>query len=416
MQTVFELLALRNFRFHRYLSNDRKIQSDLTRLTRLLWCQQPFNLESMRLLDRYLLRELLVPLAYCLGGFFVFWLAFDLFSEMGELQDHKLRGGDILQYYLARSPEFLVIVLPMAMLLALLYTLTNHARHHEIAAIRGAGVSMWRLCVPYLGVGLAASLCLFALNEFGVPNCSERAERIMNRRVQKVKKGVLPTSGLANLKEKRTWLAGEYNPRTSEMLNPQVLWILPDNSQLWLLASRAIRSHGVWMFYDARQYEAGSDTNSMLSPSMQTNILAMPQFRETPEEIQSEIDISKGMSLRGRNKADIPIAQLVNYLRLHPEPPDSIKAWLYTKLHGRLALPWTCLVVVLIATPFGAASGRRNVFVGVASSLVICFVYFVLQQFGLALGTGGYMPSWLAAWFPNLSFSLVGLCMMARIR
>jgi len=370
----------------------------------------------MRLLDRYLLRELLVPLSYCLGGFFLFWLAFDLFSYMGELQDHKLRGGDILEYYLARSPEFLVFVLPMALLLALLYTLTNHARHHEIAAMRAAGVSMWRLCVPYLGVGLAASLCLFALNEFCVPNSSEYAERILNRRVQNVKKGVFPAAGLANLREKRTWLAGEYNPRTSEMLNPQVLWILPDGSQLWLLASRAIRARGVWTFYDAREYRTTTDTNSMLAPSVQTNVLAMPQFRETPEEIESEIKVSRGMSLRSRNKADIPISQLVDYLRLHPHPPDSIKPWLYTKLHGRLALPWTCLVVVLIATPFGAASGRRNVFVGVASSLFICFVYFVLQQFGLALGTGGYVPSWLAAWFPNLSFSLAGMGMMARIR
>src|SRR4026208_2208418 len=133
----------------------------------------------MRLLDRYLLRELLVPLGYCLGGFFLFWLAFDLFSYMGELQERKLHGGDILEYYVARSPEFLVIVLPIALLLALLYTLTNHARHHEIAAMRAAGVSMWRLCVPYLGVGLAASLGLFALNELCVPNSSEQAERIL---------------------------------------------------------------------------------------------------------------------------------------------------------------------------------------------------------------------------------------------
>ncbi len=370
----------------------------------------------MRLLDRYLLRELLVPLGYCLSGFFVFWLAFDLFSEMGTLQEQKLRGQDILEYYLARSPEFLVIVLPMALLLALLYALTNHSRHHELAAIRGAGVSLWRLCVPYLGVGLVASLCLFALNEFCVPNSSEQAERIFNRRVQKVKKGSLPASGLANLRERRTWIAGEYNSKTSEMLNPQVWWTLPDDSQLLLVASRAIRTHGVWHFYDARSYTATSDTNSMLEPSVQTNVLAMPKFRETPEEIQSEINISKGMSLRGRNKADIPISQLVDYLRLHPKPPESVKAWLYTKLHGRLALPWTCLVVILIATPFGAASGRRNVFVGVASSMMICFVYFVLQQFGLALGTGGYLQPWLAAWFPNLSFSVAGLCMMARIR
>jgi len=46
----------------------------------------------VRLLDRYLLRELLVPLGYCLSGFLIFWLAFDLFSEMGQLQDQNLRG------------------------------------------------------------------------------------------------------------------------------------------------------------------------------------------------------------------------------------------------------------------------------------------------------------------------------------
>jgi len=370
----------------------------------------------MRLLDRYLLRELLMALGYCLSGFLIFWVAFDLFSELGDLQEHKLHGSDILEYYLVRTPEFLVIVLPMALLLALLYALTNHARHQEITAMRAAGVSMWRLCVPYLGVGLAASICLFALNEFWVPNTSDQAERILNRRVQRPKKGGVATSGLANLRERRTWLAGEYNERTSEMLNPQILWSLPDGSELWLLASRAVRTNGVWTFFNARQYAATSDTNSMLAPSGQTNVLAMPQFRETPEEIQSEIRISKGMSLRGRNKADIPISQILDYLRLHPQPADSIKPWLYTKLHGRLAMPWTCLVVVLIATPFGAAAGRRNVFVGVASSLLICFVYFVLQQFGLALGTGGYVPAWLAAWFPNLSFGLAGLWMMARVR
>ena len=158
----------------------------------------------MRLLDRYLLRELLVPLGYCLAGFLIFWVAFDLFSELGDLQEHKLHGSDILEYYLVRTPEFLVIVLPMALLLALLYALTNHARHQEITAMRAAGVSMWRLCVPYLGVGLAASICLFALNEFWVPNTSDQAERILNRRVQRPKKGGVATSGLANLRERRT--------------------------------------------------------------------------------------------------------------------------------------------------------------------------------------------------------------------
>src|SRR5258708_16515015 len=102
----------------------------------------------MRLLDRYLLRELLVPLGYCLSGFLVFWVAFDLFSELGDLQEHKMRAGDIGLYYVLKAPELLVITVPMALLLALLYPFTNHARYHEITAVRAAGWCPLRLSRP----------------------------------------------------------------------------------------------------------------------------------------------------------------------------------------------------------------------------------------------------------------------------
>ena len=70
----------------------------------------------------------------------------------------------------------------------------------------------------------------------------------------------------------------------------------------------------------------------------------------------------------------------------------------------------TCLVVVLVALPFGArANSRRNVMVGVASSIFIVFFYFILLRTGLALGTGGYLPAWLAAWLPNVIFATLGL-------
>src|SRR5438093_1379619 len=126
----------------------------------------------MRLLDRYLLRELLVPLAYCLCGFFIFWVAFDLFQQLDKLQANQLRAGDFVAYYLVRSPELLVVVLPIALLLAVLYTLTNHARHHEVTAIRAAGVSVWRMAAPYFVVGGLASVGLFALNELLVPDAA----------------------------------------------------------------------------------------------------------------------------------------------------------------------------------------------------------------------------------------------------
>ena len=95
--------------------------------------------------------------------------------------------------------------------------------------------------------------------------------------------------------------------------------------------------------------------------------------------MRSEIKISSYQNLRNARRADIPLKVIFHYLRLHPNLPRADSSWLFTKFHGRLAAPWTCLVVVLIAIPFGAASGRRNLFVGVAGSIFICFTYFVIQ-------------------------------------
>jgi lipopolysaccharide export system permease protein len=369
----------------------------------------------MRLLDRYLFREILIPLGYCLGGFLLFWVAFNLISDIGDLQEHKMHAGDIAQYYLMKTPEFVVFVLPIGLLLALLYALTNHTRHNEITAIRAAGVSLWRLCLPYFTVGLAASAVLFVLNEYCVPEISEKAEQIKNRR-SGIPRHLIQRFAFTNSRDARTWGMATYNTETGEMTRPQIYYALPDGSRRVLVAERALRVNQVWTFYNARElHDTGA--NTALVPIYQTNVLTMPLFSETLEEIQSEINVSKGMSLQGKYKADVPLTQILDYLRLHPQPATSeARHWLYTKLHGRLAAPWTCLIVVLIAIPFGAASGRRNVFVGVAGSILICFIYFVLQQGGLAAGTSGRLPSWLAAWLPNLIFGVAGLFLTANVR
>ncbi len=90
-------------------------------------------------------------------------------------------------------------------------------------------------------------------------------------------------------------------------------------------------------------------------------------------------------------------------------------ALLMTQFHGRLAQPYTCLVVAVVALPFGAMGGRRNVYAGVAGSVGICFFYFVLVRWGLPPGTAGSIPALLAAWLPNLIFAGVGLAMLRKV-
>lgn len=374
----------------------------------------------MRLLDRYLLRELLTPLSFCLGGFFIFWISFDLFSELDDFQERGVSAANILYYYLLASPSFLRIVLPMGLLLAMLYTLTHHARHNEITAIRAAGISLWRTCLPYYAVGVLASVALFILNERWAPQWAERAEQI--RYSEDVGVGangnnIVPQLGFVNARASRRWMIESYNVETGEMHHPQVHWYETNGQQRSIYAEHAIFTNGTWLFLNVREYHDVGQTNRLLKPAPETKALKMTMLNETPEQIRSEVWISKRLSrVADTKEADVPLSVLLDYLRLHPNPGKDVSPWIYTMLHGRIASPWTCLVVVLIAVPFAGATGRKNLFVGVASSIGICFAFFVLEKVSIALGAGGYLPPWLAAWLPNVVFSAIALEMIRRIR
>ena len=373
----------------------------------------------MRLLDRYLLREFLLWLAVFFGAFLLIWIAFDLSIELHKLQEFHLRAKDIVEYYIFEIPEFIPIALPISLLLALLYALTNHARHNEITAIRAAGISLGRICAPYVIVGFLLSVGLLAFNEFCAPKAADRADEVLKQRVEKkltpAERHQIQPLHFINSSiggDGRKWNAAIYNTRSFEMAKPQVIWA-PTNggSRLWLSADSAVWTNGAWLF--SGNVVENLETVRVLA----TDSLTMEGFSETPEEIQSEINVNAYRDLNSKtHRADIPLTDIVNYLRLHPQPDRKMRNWLYTKLHGRFAGPFACLVVVFVAVPFAARSGRKNVFVGVAASIFIFFAYFVLQQVGLAFGEAGWLPPWLGAWFPNLFFGAGGLLMMARVR
>ena len=375
----------------------------------------------MRLLDRYLLRELLTPLGFCLSGFLVLWLSFDVVSNLDEFHAKKLTGADVVEWYGVATPEFFVQILPISLLLGLLRALTTHAKHHELTAMRAAGISLWRLAAPYFAVGILGSLLVFGLNEFWLPDISVRIENIEQRRV-------MPPGGGARKFVKdfgftcspegtpRTWLVGSYDLETGDMTKVQLDWVRPNGTRRWLAADAAHFTNSVWTFYNVVEFHENPAQNIQLAPAARARLLALPELTETPEEIRSAVKIGQRRTINSIRKVDLSVSEIFDYLRLHPKPARTERHWIYTKLHGRLATPWTCLVVVLIALPFGAASGRRNVFFGVAGSIALVFAFIMLQQLGLACGVAGWLPPWLAGWLPNLVFGGAGIWMTMRVR
>jgi lipopolysaccharide export LptBFGC system permease protein LptF len=377
----------------------------------------------MRLLDRYLLRELLLPLGYCLGGFFIFWASADLITNLDSYQEDHLTLLDLVQFYFFKAPEFLVVVVPMALLLALLYALTNHARHQELTAMRSAGWSLWRICLPYLAVGTLLSLCVYLISEHWLEESALQADRI---RAHGTGDGDGDGDSAAarawesnlvfrNDRDHRVWRIRKFNIHTGEMLEPWVEWSLSDGSRCQLLAQNGIRLHGIWRFQEVRLFIAGPDQGAV--PRQQVlATLAMPEFTETIPQIRSQVKINNLSHIKAARQVRLTVDEIRRYQELHPDLRRRDRAMLETQLHARLASPWTCLVVVLIAIPFGAPSGRRNVFVGVSCSILVCFLYYLCQRLALAAGTGAYLHPFLAGWLTNGLFATVGIVLTSRVR
>lgn len=378
----------------------------------------PLRSGDVRLLDRYLLRELMVPLLYCLGGFLIFFISADLMNELPMLQGKGLNGWDIAEYYFYKTPELLPIVLPMGLLLAMLFALAQHNKHHELVAIRAAGVSLWRLAAPYLAVGVAASALLFVASEVIGPRMQEAAEDVLNRYQTKLeqqtelqwRRDVNFNNDVAG----HEWKIGAYGLLSHEMLRVNVTWTGADNIRRVLFANRGAYVNGVWHFTDAELW--AYEPPNIDPARARTNLLVFPELNESPRLIKSELKINSMSTLRSAKKLRFTLAEILDYQRLHPRLTGSKADELNTQFHGRLAAPFTCFVVVLLALPFGAAPGRRNVAIGVGVSIAIGFAFFVLSRLTLVLGTGGHVPGWLAGWAPNVIFAAVGLELTRRLR
>ena len=365
----------------------------------------------MRLLDRYLLREFAVPLFYCLAGFQIFWTAFDLFSNLKSYQEAGLTAEAIVRLYVLRTPELLTTVVPIALLLAALYTLTNLARYNEITAIRAAGISVGRLSAPFFLVAALLGGALFWVTEFVAPDATAQSQKILGR------SGAASSGSLQFVfqenADQQTWHIKHYNPDTREMEQPSLSWE-SEVERLELFAATGGWTNGIWVFHDVSIKAYTTNSGNLPERDFKTNLFSSAGINIPPDRLMAEARISSLNQLDNAKSVRMSLAQIAEYQALLTESHADKRALLLTQFHGRVAQPFTCLVVVLVALPFGAATGRRNVFVGVAGSVGICFAYFILLRWGLALGTAGLIPPLVAAWLPNAVFAGTGLVLLKQ--
>ena len=380
----------------------------------------------MRLIDRYLLREWIFPFVYCLTGFMILWIAFDLIAELDEFTDANFTVGQVFSYYWVTLPEHFFVVVPVSLLLSLMYAINQHARQNEFIAIRNAGVGMLRMTLPYLSVGLLLSLGMFFTNEFWLPDSLREGKilRANNSGLDEQNKTKLDKLWELDVKFRneaanRNWQIPAFNPKTGEILGvdnkPIVIsWKWDeDQPKRELMAIRGVWEDGGWTFFKVRDYRP-TEGFPEAHPIKFHEKLRMDEFDEAPVRIEGELKISPLFEKRAHKRWSVSLAEIDGYMKLHPDIDSKKKAILDAQYQARLAEPLTCLIVVMIAIPFAAPSGRRNAAVGVAAGILVCLAFFIIQQMSMAFG-GQLMPH-LAAWTPHALFGGISAWQITKVR
>lgn len=358
----------------------------------------------MRLIDKYLLREFLLPLVYCFDAFLLLFIVQDLLDNLPDFIQFHAKFSHILRYYLILLPEAFVMMWPMTLLLALLFSLTNLGKHNELIAFRASGISPWRLGVPFLVVGALSAALVFVVNEAFVPRAREKANSYIAELRGKGARDVLVNFFFQNTTDRRDWYARQFDTRKKELTTVEIHQRQSDGRPLLdVFAQRAVWTNGQWRFYDADVYDYSLATE-ILSRVPETNF---PAFREPPRQL----------ALEGRKPDQLLTRELRRHLAALEHSRRTFRLADYrVELHYRYAFPVTCLVIIWLGLPLGMVSGRRGALAGVGMALALAVTLYFLTHITLALGRGEHLPAWVAAWLTNAVFTSVGGWLMFRHR
>ena len=363
-------------------------------------------------LDRYLARLFAVAYALCFGSLFTIWLLVDLGGGLGEFvkSGHPVRTA--LTYYGARSPAIVVLLLPYSLLLALIYTLGKLSRDRELVAMIQSGRSMMRLLVPLILAGLWSSLLCMGFNYHWAPEAEGRRKEILDTAMGK------PITAADNVLyfnpgERRLWKVGAF-PKHYELGEPlravDVTTTRPDGGIVFRVVAgtaRWRRDGGVWVF-DNPALSLYPDHAAPVFEKVTGEVLQRG-WPETPWQI-----IRPGLEAGFLGVPDLN-GWIESYRRLPAEQQNRHAVAPYlTQWHYRWALPFTCLVTVLLAAPLSIHFSRRPPGSGIFLAVVLSALMMLVSSLTLSLGESAFLPPMLAAWSSNLLFALLGIYLFKR--
>ena len=359
----------------------------------------------MRILTRYVLREFLIPFAYCLAGFVSIYVLFDLFGSFSRMVNAHISPVDAVLYFCAYLAPYFHYIVPAALMLATLYTMWCFCRHSEIIAMRASGVSFLAIVKPLLAVSVLVACGVAAVNEWFVPWKAQWAAQMKTDQFSQ--KFMDKADNVVYRSEEgcRTWNVNSLLDADAEHLSGVRVMVDRPNGGARLLTVTAPRADfldGEWWFTDAKVQHYDELGQEIATPVPEADALSFrcfDAFRETPQDFLMQNRPWKFNSVRDRQR----------YIRTHPNMTDEARRDCIYDIWAQIMAPLACIIITLFAIPAGIASGRQSVFKGILGALGLYFAFYGTTIGMMVVAKNGWCPPVLAAILPDVLFLALGI-------
>ena len=359
----------------------------------------------MRILDRYIVREILLPFAIALIVL-TFVLIIPFIIELAETLIQKgVPWGVILQLMLTLVPSTLGLTIPMALLVAILIALGRLSADREIVVLMACGVSPYRILRPVLGLGtLAAAVTLWVMVA-SIPNANQ-AYREMTARIvaDRAETQVRPRVFFEDFPNTVLYVrdvpvtGGWKDVLAADTKNPAQPTLYVAKSGRMVVDRRARTIHLVMQ--DGAQH-----TTKSADPT----VYEIARFKEMVIALDPEAVFPRTGPMRGERELSVAELQmLVAELQGRGLPHHNQ----VIEIHKKYSIPVACLVFAVVAVGLGVTNRKDGKLASFVLGIAVIFTYYVIMFGAHAMAKGALIPAWSAMWFPNVLLGGAGLALL----
>jgi len=356
----------------------------------------------MPIIHRHLVVSFIKNLSYTIIGSLVLFILLDLVDHIGSLVDNDATASMVLRYYTYKGAWIIDLVLPIAMLMATLFTLGGMARYLELTALFASGWSLLRVARPLVVLALLATLFSLVWREYVLPQANASRNRVWEVEIHKNADRIRPTRNIALTgPDGRMYHARRFDPNTGILTNLTVL--TKDGAQVMerVDAARAEWDGEVWTLVDGTRRTFEGETEIIT----RFDRLTAGDFQVSPRSFY-----------RNRvRREDMNIRQLQGHVELTRlsggDPTSSL-----VDIQYNLAFPFVNLIVVLIGIILASGPRKTTIASGFGLTLLVSFGYYLVMNFGRTLGQNGTLSPLLAGWTANVLFMGLFFAMFLRAR